>query len=97
MKHGFIKVAAATPTIRVADCKYNGDRIIEYIDKAKEKKISLLVFPELSITGYTCGDLFLQETLLRRSMEEVKRVALSTLGSDIMVVVGLPINIGEAL
>lgn len=90
MKHGFIKVAAATPTIRVADCKYNGDRIIEYIDKAKEKKISLLVFPELSITGYTCGDLFLQETLLRRSMEEVKRVALSTLGSDIMVVVGLP-------
>ena len=65
MKDGFIKVAAATPSIRVADCKYNGEQMASMMRDASAKGTALLVFPELSITGYTCGDLFLQEPLLR--------------------------------
>jgi NAD+ synthase (glutamine-hydrolysing) len=76
MKHGFIRVAAATPVIRVADCGYNTDRIIELIEEAQKQEIKLIVFPELCITGYTCGDLFLQDTLLRAAMESVGRQAL---------------------
>ena len=90
MKHGFIRVAAATPVIRVADCGYNTDRIIEMIEEAQKQEIKLVVFPELCITGYTCGDLFLQDTLLRQAVESVKRIADFTKGLDPVVVVGLP-------
>ena len=65
MKDGFIRVAAATPRIRVADCAYNTARVEELIGEAAEKGAALCVFPELVITGYTCGDLFLQDALLR--------------------------------
>ena len=57
MKDGFIRTAAATPDIKVADCDYNADRIIELIMQAAENEVSILVFPELCITGYTCGDI----------------------------------------
>ena len=78
MKDGFVKVAAATPRIRVADCKYNADRIIELIKKCEEKKVNLVTFPELCITGYTCGDLFHQELLLLSAIKELKRIVKST-------------------
>jgi NAD+ synthase (glutamine-hydrolysing) len=90
MKHGFIRVAAATPVIRVADCDYNADRIIELIDIAAKKEAKLIVFPELSVTGYTCGDLFLQDTLLRGAADAVKRIAEYTEGMDLLVLVGFP-------
>jgi NAD+ synthase (glutamine-hydrolysing) len=90
MKHGFIRVAAATPVIRVADCGYNADRIIELIEEAQKQEIKLVVFPELCVTGYTCGDLFLQDTLLRGAMESVGRIAAYTKGLDPVVVVGFP-------
>ena len=64
MKHGFIKVAADTPEIRVADPVYNADSIISCVKKAAEKKVKLLALPELCLTGYTCGDLFGQRTLI---------------------------------
>ena len=64
LKDGFVRVAALTPKIKVADCDYNTERIIELIKEASQKKASLVVLPEMCITGYTCGDLFLQETLL---------------------------------
>ena len=64
MKDGFLKVAAATPRIRVADCAYNASRIEAMAAEAAEQGTALLVFPELCVTAYTCGDLFLQETLL---------------------------------
>ncbi|MDF2542648.1 MAG: hypothetical protein K0S47_2366 [Herbinix sp.] len=91
MKHGFVRVAAATPKIKIADCVYNAERIKEFIDIAEKQEISLLVFPELSITGYTCGDLFLQETLLRNAMEQVQILADYTRGKELVVVVGLPL------
>ncbi len=93
MKHGFIKVAAATPVIRVADCNHNAEQIIKLIDLAQQKGIKLIVFPELSVTGYTCGDLFLQDTLLRGAEENVKRIADYTKGLDLVVVVGFPYSV----
>ncbi len=90
MKHGFIKVAAATPVIRVADCKHNAEQIMKLIDLAQQKEIKLIVFPELGVTGYTCGDLFMQDTLLRGAEENVKRIAEHTKGMDPVVVVGFP-------
>ena len=67
MKHGFIKVAAVTPDIKVADTKHNGEEICRLLDEAFEKEADLIVMPELCVTGYTCGDLFLQELLLREA------------------------------
>ena len=64
MKDGFIKVAAATPDIKVADCEYNSDKIIGITRECREKGVKLLVLPELCITGYTCSDLFFQDILL---------------------------------
>ena len=62
---GLIKVAAATPDIRVADCGYNAGQIVELCTQAAEQGVKVICFPELCVTGYTCGDLFLQDTLLR--------------------------------
>lgn len=90
MKHGFIRVAAATPKVKVADCCYNAERIMEFIEKAEKEEVKLLVFPELSITGYTCGDLFLQDTLLKNAMEQVKRIAAFTEDKELVVLVGVP-------
>lgn len=90
MKHGFIRVAAATPHIRLADCSYNADQIIKYIDIAEEKGVKLLVFPELCITGYTCGDLFFQESLLAGAKEQVKKIAEYTRDKELVAVAGFP-------
>lgn len=90
MKHGFIKVGAATPYIKVADTIYNCEQIIDIVKKCEEKKVKLLVFPELCITGYTCGDLFLQDTLLRMAKKGLWNIVNSTVGFDILVIVGLP-------
>ena len=75
MKHGFIKTAAMTPKIRVADTGYNADRIIEQIDEAVGNGAKIIVFPELCLTGYTCQDLFWQETLLEGAKEALKRIS----------------------
>ncbi len=93
MKHGFIRVAAATPKIRVADCEYNTDQIIELINQAEKQQNKLLVFPELCVTGYTCGDLFLQDTLLEGAVSGIKKIAAYTKGKDILVLVGFPLAV----
>lgn len=90
MKHGLIRVAAATPVIRVADCEYNTGKIIELIDRAEQQGNKLVVFPELCITGYTCSDLFLQDTLLEGAITAVKQIEVSTKDKDLVVVVGFP-------
>ena len=72
MKDGFIKVAAATPAIRVADCEYNKANILALIKSAAEQNVKLLVFPELCITGYTCADLFMQDTLLTAAQNALR-------------------------
>lgn len=65
MRDGFISVAAGTPKIRVADCRYNAEQIFTLMREADKQGVKVLALPELCLTGYTCGDLFLQDTLLR--------------------------------
>lgn len=97
MKYGFIKVCAAVPDIKVADCAYNTKNIFECIKKAHEKKAKIAVFPELCITGYTCGDLFLQKTLLDNAKKSVSELLELTQNMDILSIVGLPMTVGGKL
>lgn len=90
MKDGFIRVCAATPDIKVADCTYNENNIMKLMDEAYEKQVSVLVFPELCITGYTCGDLFLQDALLNAVQESLKHIAEHSRGMKMLVFVGMP-------
>ena len=97
MKDGFIRVAAATPDIKVADCDYNADRIIELIRQAAEEDASIVVFPELCITGYTCGDLFLQKVLLDGAKNALVKIAKETADCDLLAFVGLPFEVDGKL
>lgn len=91
MKDGFIKVASATPKVKVADCIYNADRILNIIKECKKEEVRVLVFPELCLTGYTCNDLFLQDVLIDSAKEQLKRIIETTYYSDMLIFVGLPI------
>ena len=91
MKDGFIKVAAATPKIRVADCEYNASEIIRLCREADALGVKILVFPELCVTGYTCGDLFLQTSLLKSAEDCLLRIAAESKGLDIVAAVGVPL------
>ena len=93
MQQGFIKVCAATPEIRVADCESNATKIIEIFKKCEQEKVKVAVFPELCITGYTCGDLFLHTTLLREAKEQLGRIIKETSEMDMLVLVGLPLTL----
>ena len=97
MKYGFIKTAAATPKIRVTDCKYNAKAIVEQAETASKFSTALIVFPELCITGYTCSDLFLQSTLLKSAEEAVEYVCKNTEGLDEIIVIGAPIACNSSL
>ena len=90
MRDGFIRVAAATPKIKVADPVYNRQEICRIIEEAGKKGVELLVFPELCLSGYTCNDLFLQEVLLEQVKEELKTVVSFTRNKHMLVFVGLP-------
>ena len=70
MRDGFISVAAGTPKIRVADCRYNAEQIFTLMREADKQGVKVLALPELCLTGYTCGDLFLQDTLLRGAEDD---------------------------
>ena len=92
MKDGFIKVAACTPEIQVADVDFNVDKIISQLEKCREEGVKVAVFPELCITGYTCQDLFFQNALLDKAMEGVVKIAKTTADSDMLVAVGVPVR-----
>ena len=93
MKDGFIKIACATPDIKVADTEHNADEIIRLIREANGKGVKIICFPELGITGYTCGDLFLQDVLLKGAVNAVTDIAGATAGLDIVAIVGLPYQV----
>ena len=93
MKDGFIKVAAASPPLRVADCAYNRQQILLFMEKAKDLGVNLLVLPELALTGYTCGDLFGQDTLLAGALDALEVITAATQGSSLVLVVGLPLEV----
>ncbi len=93
MRQGFVKVAAVTPKIRVADCKYNGQLIRGQMHEAVENGAKLVVFPELCLTGYTCQDLFLQEKLLDSAGQELMKIAEESGEMDALFFVGLPYEV----
>lgn len=90
MKDGFLKVAAASIKLKVADTDYNGEQILNTIKTANEQKVKLLVFPELCLTGYTCGDLFLQDSLLESCDRVLAHILDETKNLDILYVLGMP-------
>lgn len=90
MKDNFIKVAAVTPDIRVGDTEFNTQSIICNIKEAAKKGVKLAVFPELCITGYTCGDLFLQDTLLKGALDGLEEICKASKDFDMVVIVGIP-------
>lgn len=91
MNYGFIKVAASTPLLRIADTEYNSDRIIEVIKNAYEQGVKIIVFPELSITSASCGDMFTKNSLLSSARTALKRVLDETKDIALLFIVGIPI------
>ena len=90
MKDGFIRVAASTPEVKVADVEYNREQICCRIIEGRERGAKIMVFPELVLTGYTCGELFNQKPLLTKAREELKKLVDFTAGSDMLVFAGVP-------
>ena len=97
MKDGFIKVACATPKVKVADPEYNAGAMIKIIEEAEGRGANILVFSELTISGYTCGDLFLQQPLLKGCTEGLLKVAAATKGRNMLVVAGCPLVVKQKL
>lgn len=97
MQDGFVKVAAATPQVRVADPAYNAARIIEKMDEAAKLGAKLLVLPELCLTGYTCGDLFWSQKLLEGALAGLETVRAHSGGLPLLTAVGLPLCFGGKL
>ena len=97
MKNGFIKVAAATPDIRVADVEFNTQNIINAMEEAQKNGAKILVFPELCVTGYTCSDLFDHSVLLKASRKALLEIAENTSDKDMLVFVGAPLEVNGKL
>ncbi|MGN0455544.1 MAG: NAD(+) synthase [Acutalibacteraceae bacterium] len=97
MKDGFVKVAAITPAMRVADCEYNAEQIIECIKTAAGNGAVIAVLPELSITGYTCSDLFLQQAMLDKAEQCVRMIIEETEDLNILSVFGVPVRYRSSL
>lgn len=97
MKHGFIKVAAAVPFVRIADCQYNIEHIEAQVRQADAQGVEIMTFPELCITGYTCGDLFLKPFLIRQAQESLLELAHRTADTEVLFIVGMPILIESQL
>lgn len=92
MKHGFVKVAAVTAPINVADCHKNAKGIIDMVNKLKEENIELILFPELSLTSGSCGDLYAQPHLIQTCRKAIELIAEETAKSDTIIVVGAPVE-----
>ena len=97
MQEGFVKIAAATPAIRVGDPAYNGAAVIDLMQQAAALGVKIAVFPELCLTGYTCGDLFLQKTLLSGALDALRAVREASRGLDLVALVCLPLSVRGCL
>lgn len=95
--YGFIKVASAVPSVKVADCDYNTDQIIQLITEAEKNNVSIVVFPEASITSYTAEDLFQQRLLLNSAIENLDRICVECENFDTVAIVGMPLEISDNL
>ena len=94
---GFIRIGAAVPKLKVADCLYNKEQILEAVEEAKKQQVKVLTFPELSLTGYTCGDLFFQQPLLDGAEQALKEIAAATAHTDMVIALGVPVSLDNQL
>ena len=94
---GFVRVSAAVPSMRVADCAYNAAQIKLQIDEALALGVEIICFPELSLTGYTCADLFFTQQLQQNCMKQLESLCAYTRGKAIIVLVGAPLKVGNDL
>ncbi|MGM9565000.1 nitrilase-related carbon-nitrogen hydrolase, partial [Evtepia sp.] len=97
MKDGFISVACGTPKLRLADCHYNAEQTFTMMRQAEKAGVKVLVLPELGLTGYSCGDLFYQETLLRGAQEALSTVLEATRNLEVVTALGLPVKVNNKL
>ena len=97
MKDGFICVAAGTPKIRVADCRFNAEQIFTMMREADKQGVKILALPELCLTGYTCGDLFLQDALLDGAAEGLRTILEATRHLEVLTALGMPVRAGGKL
>src|SRR5690349_11477693 len=97
LQHGFVRVAAAVPRVRVADCAANAERILALMHQAAREQVHVLVFPELALSGYTCGDLFHQPALQQAALDALARLMKERSGYKGLTVVGLPWLVGDQL
>lgn len=97
MNYGFVKVAAAGPRVKVADCKFNSERLEGLITIAEGKGVQILTFPEMCITGYTCGDLFAQQLLLEQAEMALIQILNSTRQLDIISILGMPVVVNSTV
>ncbi len=97
MNYGFVKVAAAVPHVKVADCKFNVEKIESLIAVAEGKGVQIIIFPEMSITGYTCGDLFGQQLLLEEAEMGLMQILNNTRQLDIISIVGMPVVVNSTV
>ena len=95
MRDGFITVACGAPKLRLADCDYNAEQTFTIMRKAEQAGVKVLVLPELGLTGYSCGDLFYQDTLLRGAEQALSTVLEATRNLEVVTAVGLPVRINN--
>lgn len=96
-KYGFVRVGASVPKLVVADCTYNQEQIVQEMMKAVKEEVGILTFPELSLTGYTCGDLFFQRDLLTDVLEQLKVVLNASEKLELITILGMPLSIDNQL
>ena len=97
MSYGFIKVAAAIPALKVADCVYNVEQMLPLIAEAEKNNVEIILFPELGITSYSCGDLFLQPTIIKGAEKALASLLYSTKHNETIIIVGMPIAYNSTL
>ncbi len=97
MKDGFISVACGTPELRLADCAYNAEQTFTLMRTAEKAGVKVLILPELGLTGYTCGDLFSQDALIRGAEEALATVLEATRNLEVVTAVGLPLRVNNKL
>ena len=97
MNKGFVKIAAAIPELKVADCAFNVEKIVELLQRAEQEKVQVVCFPELSVTAYTCADLFFQEKLLLDAEKRLTELQLATFSLTAVTVVGMPLRVDNQL
>ncbi len=96
-KYGFLRTGACAPKLKVADIKYNSAMIAEQIEKAQEQAIKVLAFPELALSGATCGDLFFQNVLIEQCLSELSAIVKASVDADMTIVLGLPLAVSGRL